>query len=99
MSERASTVRQIRAGKICAMCRRSLPEPHFAGEQLCANCRSARKRHRVYMSYMLRQVWHCQFLEDDGKTPLPRRITFKSSEKIREMAKRGGATLNLDSLQ
>jgi hypothetical protein len=27
--------------------------------------------HRVYMSFMDRKGWHCQFLEADLKTPLP----------------------------
>ncbi len=32
-----------------------------------------------------------QFLEADLKTPLPRKLTFSGSEKIRELARRGEA--------
>jgi hypothetical protein len=48
------------------------------------------------MFFQNRKGWHCQFLEED---PLPRRFTFGSEEKVKEMAKRGGATLNLETLQ
>ena len=94
-SERSSTVRQIRSGQICALCRSSLPAPWTRGEQLCAKCRSERKRHRVYMSFMVRKGWVCQFLEEDLKTPLPRRVTLGSDERVREMARRGGAAMSL----
>jgi len=30
--------------------------------------------HRVYMSFMLRQGWHFQFLEEDLKTSLPKKL-------------------------
>lgn len=98
-SERASTVRQIRSGRICALCRSSLPPPQSYGEHLCAKCRAERKRHRVYMSFMLRDGWHCSFLEEDCKTSLPRKFTFSSEEKVKEMARKGGAAMNLETLQ
>lgn len=98
-SERASTVRQIRSGQICALCRATLPKPQSYGEQLCAKCRGERKRHRVYMSFMEREGWLCQFLEEDLKTPLPRRVIVKSVDKVREMARKGGASMNLESHQ
>lgn len=98
-SERSSTVRQIRSGQICALCGASLPEPHTMGEQLCAKCRGERKRHRVYMSFMFRNGWLCQFLEEDLKTSLPRKVILGSQEKVREMARRGGAAMSLDVLQ
>jgi hypothetical protein len=79
------------------LCRRTLPTPHTFGEQLCAGCRSVRKRHRVYMSFMHRDEWLCQFLEEDLKTPLPRKVTFSSPEKVREMAARCGCDLSLDT--
>lgn len=97
--ERASTVRQVRSGKICALCRRSLPEPHTFGEQLCAGCRAASGRRRVYMSYMQREGWFCQFLEEDLKTPVGKRLHFRGEEKIREIAERGGCNMNLESRQ
>ncbi len=98
-SERSSSVRQIRSGRICALCRRPLPAPHSAGEQLCGKCREERGRHRVYMYFMDRIGWHCQFLEEDLKTPLPKKLRFGSHEKIREIAERGGCTMNLETLQ
>ena len=98
-SERSSTVRQIRSGQICALCRASLPAPHTIGEQLGGKCRGERKRHRVYMSFMFRNGWLCQFLEEDLKTPLPRRVTLSTQEKVREIARRGGAAMSLDVLQ
>jgi len=53
--------------------------------------------HRVYMSFMLRQGWHCQFLEQDLKTPLPRKLALASQGKLLKLAERGGATLDLES--
>jgi len=93
--ERSSTVRQRLAGEICGICKRPLPAPHTPGEKRCANCR----RHRVYMSFMLRQGWHCQFLEEDLKTPLPRRVVLDDTQKLFEMAERGGCRLNLEARQ
>ena len=97
--ERASTVRQIHSGQICALCRVPLPSPHSQGEQLCSKCRGERKRHRVYMSFMDRQGWFCQFLEEDLKTPLPKKVIVKNQDKVREIARRGGCNMNLESLQ
>src|SRR6476469_8816411 len=97
--ERSSTIRQIRSGRICALCRSTLPPPHTLGEQLCARCREERKRHRIYMSFMNRNGWLCQFLDEDLKTPLPRKLHFRTEDKVREMARRGGAMLNLETLQ
>jgi hypothetical protein len=97
--ERASTVRQVRSGKVCALCRRPLPQPHTAGEQLCAMCRAASGRHRVYMSYMQRDGWHCHFLEPDLKTAVREGLHFRSDQKIREIAERGGCNMNLEARQ
>jgi hypothetical protein len=49
------------------------------------------------MSFMLRQGWHCQFLEEDLKTPLPRKLALTSQDKLFELAERGGATLDLEA--
>jgi hypothetical protein len=38
------------------------------------------------MSFMQSHGWYCQFLEEDLKTPLPRKLTFASSDKIMELA-------------
>jgi len=47
------------------------------------------------MHFMFWKGWHCQFLEDDMKTPLPRTLTLGDDQKIWEMAKRGGFPLNI----
>ena len=57
------------------------------------------ERHRVYMSFMDRQGWQVQFLEADLKTPLPRKLHFKSAEKVIELVARGGGLGNLESKQ
>jgi hypothetical protein len=45
------------------------------------------------MHFMFRKSWLCQFLEEHLKTPLPRKVAFGDDQKIWEMAKRGGFTL------
>ena len=50
----------------------------------------------MYFAY--REGWHCQFLEEDLKTPLPKKLTLKNHEKVREIARRGGAEMSLDSI-
>ncbi len=98
--ERASSVRMRLAGKICCCCKSPLPAPHTPGEHLCARCTGEKApKRRIYMHFMVRQGWYCQFLEEDLKTPLPRRITFKESAKVIEMAARGGYKLNLEGRQ
>jgi hypothetical protein len=47
-------------------------------------------RHRVYMYFQDRKGWQCQFLEQNLKTPLPRKLQFKSSDKVVELVERGG---------
>lgn len=39
----------------------------------------------VYMSFMLRDGWHISFLEPDLKTPIKRKLTFASADKVREV--------------
>ena len=51
------------------------------------------------MHFMFRKGWLCQFLEEDLKTPLPRKVMFEDDQKIWEMAKRGGFTLNISGQQ
>jgi hypothetical protein len=55
--------------------------------------------HRVYLSFQCRNGWHCQFLEQDLKTPLPRKLHFKSAEKVIKLVTRGGGLGNLESKQ
>jgi hypothetical protein len=47
-------------------------------------------QHRIYMSFQDRHGWHCQFMEEDLKTTLPRKLCFKSAAKIVEMVEHGG---------
>jgi hypothetical protein len=51
------------------------------------------------MHFMFRKCWFCQFLEEDLKAPLPRKITVADEKKMWEMAKRGGFTLNVAGRQ
>jgi hypothetical protein len=51
------------------------------------------------MSFMQSHGWYCQFLEEDLKTPLPRKLTLASSDRIMELAERVGALRNLESRQ
>lgn len=50
-----------------------------------------RPSHRVYMQFFLSDGWNVSFLEADAKTVFPLKLTFKGPDKIRELAKRGGA--------
>jgi hypothetical protein len=61
--------------------------------------RHERPSHRVYMSFLLRRGWYCQFFETDLKTSLPKKLTFASADKVRELARLGGAITNLESSQ
>jgi hypothetical protein len=58
-----------------------------------------RPSHQVYMYFFKRGGWQVQFLEPDLKTPLPRKLTFADPEKIRELARRGGAWRDSESRQ
>ena len=62
---------------------------------LCCFAHSAPPRlHELYASR-----GQCQFLEEDLKTALPRKVTLDSPEKLIEMAKRGDSNLNLETRQ
>ena len=61
--------------------------------------RQGDERHRVYMSFQCRNGWHCQFLEQDLKTPLPRKLHFASPGSVVELVERGGGLSNLESRQ
>jgi hypothetical protein len=54
---------------------------------------------RVYMSFTAREAWFCSFLEEDLKTPLRKKLAFADRDKIFEMARRGGAKLDLEAEQ
>ena len=51
------------------------------------------------MHFMLREGWFCQFLEEDLKTPLPRKMTLEDPGKLFEIAERGGYKLTLENRQ
>jgi len=51
------------------------------------------------MHFVFRKGWYCQFLEEDMKTPLPRKLAFADDRKIWEIAKRGAFTLNIAGRQ
>ena len=53
----------------------------------------------MYMSFFLSRGWYCQFLETDLKTSLPKKLTFASADKVRELAELGGAIANRESNQ
>jgi hypothetical protein len=48
---------------------------------------------------LILEAWYCQFLEEDLKTALPRKVTLKTEEQVKGMARRGGANMNLESQQ
>jgi hypothetical protein len=47
------------------------------------------------MSFMMRQGRHCQFLEENLKSPLPRKFQFPTSDKIVELVEHTGALRDL----
>lgn len=93
--ERSSTTRMRLAGKICCSCKSPLPSPHSPGEKYCTRCQPGNGGpHRVYMYFMRKDGWHCQFLEVDLKTPLSKKLTFEHPKEIIELAERGGYSLH-----
>jgi hypothetical protein len=61
--------------------------------------RYTKANHSVYMSFELRQHWHVSFFEAGLQTELPRKLTFRSSEKIVELARIGKAWGTLENQQ
>jgi len=49
------------------------------------------------MSFQDRYGWHCQFLEEDLKTPLPRKLHFTSADKVIELVERGDGITDSES--
>lgn len=93
--ERDYLVRAREQGQACVACGRFLPGPPSA-DRRCDDCAKI-PTHHIYMAFSHRDAWHCQFLEADLKTPLPPKLTFATSDKLRELAQRGGAFKNLES--
>ena len=48
------------------------------------------------MHFMLQGGWFCQFLEEDLKNSLPRKVRLSDPAKIIEMAEKGGAAMLLE---
>ena len=96
--ERASSVRQRYAGKICCECKAPLPPLHRRGERLCQRCTGVSMK-RVFLQFSFRHGWFCDFLEEDRKTRLPRTAMLPDERKLFELAKRGGFPLNISGRQ
>jgi hypothetical protein len=76
------------------------PDPNQHGERYCTRCDPKNwPRKRICMSFMQVKSWHCQFLEEDLKTPLPRMLTFATDDKVTELVRRCGGLTNLESKQ
>ena len=46
--------------------------------------------HTVLMYFQYRNGWQCQFLEQDLKTSLPRKLHFATSNKVVQLVERAG---------
>jgi hypothetical protein len=98
--EGGSTALARLAGEICGWCKNRLSPPERPGERSCESCGPAHApRRRVYMYFMERQGWSCQFLEADLKTALPRKLNLDDPAKLIEMAERGGGLPNREADQ
>lgn len=51
------------------------------------------------MYFQSQSGWRCQFLEEDARTPLPKKLNFFDQEKLFEIAVRGGHQLTLEERQ
>jgi hypothetical protein len=51
------------------------------------------------MSFQTHSGWHCQFLEEYLKTPIPLQLNLLRQEKLFEIAERGGYRLNIEDRQ
>ena len=66
------------------------------GSSAAKHCEPKLSSHRVLMYFSrLDGRWYCVFFDDHRlSVRLPKRLTFKDSSKIHEMAKRGKAELD-----
>jgi hypothetical protein len=56
-------------------------------------CEEERKlKRKIYMRFMRKDGCYCQVLEEDLKMPLPLQFVLDDPEKIKEMARKGGAS-------
>ena len=84
-NEPLAASRRMHAGKICSACKSVLPAPHTPGLKRCEFCRD---KHLVYMHFSRCFGWRCRF-RTEARERLPRELTFRSAETLRELARRG----------
>lgn len=104
--ERAATVRQRLAGKICAICKLGLqPDPTGRrGERLCSKC-SSQRTYRVYFSFFVRGngaskgEWVIQFSPPSLDRALGRIRVVRSEQTIRDIIARTPTSLTLADRQ
>ena len=69
------------------------------GERVCETCETQRaptpKLHRIHMSFVLRERWHCTFLAEDLRTPIAPARTLSHPDSMREMIRRGNGFRDL----
>jgi hypothetical protein len=51
------------------------------------------------MFFELRAAWHVMFTEEGQNVALSRRFVFQDSDKILELARKGGHSMNLEGRQ
>ena len=104
-AERSSTIRMRLAGKICCFCGRYLDAMLWQppGERACDSCAAQRapvpKLRRIHMSFVLRERWHCTFMEEDLRTKVAPPRTFTNPDNMIEMIRRGNGFRDLASKQ
>ncbi len=87
---RASSVKQIEAGKRCYMCGRAIDTPPWhRGERKCVACSPKRDAYMHFGRY--KDWWHVSFALLPDQKPLARKLTFRDKEKLFELARRAGA--------
>jgi hypothetical protein len=59
--------------------------------------RYTKANHQVYMRFERRQYWQLSFMEPGLERELPRKLTFASSGKILELARKGEAWGTLEN--
>src|SRR6202021_2214102 len=103
--ERSSTTRKRLAGKICCFCGRYLDRTLWQppGERACdsyaAQLAPAPKLRHIHMSFVLRERWHCTFMEEDLRTQAAPSRTFTNPDNIVEMIARGTGFRDIGSKQ
>jgi hypothetical protein len=69
------------------------------GERVCNSCEAKRsptpKLHRIHMSFVLHERWHCTFLAEDLRTPIAPARTFSNPDSMLEMIRRGNGFRDL----